>query len=396
MNTFIKIVATTCFFVSNPVISSAQQNESIAGSMEQERSSKFSFGGYGQLDYNQQISSEKSYAGKLDPHRIVFFMGYQFSPKIHFISELEVEHGNELYLEQAYVNFRINNKLQFRGGIMLIPMGLTNEYHEPITFNGVERPSIASVIIPTTWREMGAGIHGRFDNLSLAYQAYVFTGFNGYDTEARLNGKNGFRKGRQKALNSYVTAPNFSAKINYYGINNLNIGLSGYFGKSQSKMYHKLDKSSVEGQSAADSTVVNIAMIGLDAQYRLQGLELRGEYIHTFIGNTREYNAYKGAKNDLGSEMTGWYLEASYDLLHSKFKGKKRLVPFVRYENYDTHARVSGIERNPNYHFSELFAGVGFSPVKGVMIKADYQWKKNIHNADLNENWINGGIGLTF
>ena len=38
---------------------------------------------------------------------------------------------------------------------MLIPMGITNEYHEPTLFNGVERPSIASVIIPTTWREIG-------------------------------------------------------------------------------------------------------------------------------------------------------------------------------------------------------------------------------------------------
>ena len=93
--------------------------------------------------------------------------------------------------------------------------------------------------------------------------------------------------------------------------------------------------------------------------------------------------------------MQGWYLEASYDLFHSKYKGEKRLIPFVRYENYNTHQKVSGIEKNPNYHFTELFFGLGYAPANGVMLKADYQLKRNPHNSDLNENWINCGIAFT-
>lgn len=395
MNTLLKLIVAGNLLLTASLNVAAQQNESTVLKMEQERENKFSFGGYGQLDYNQRVSSSTSYAGKLDPHRFVLFMGYQFAPKIHLISELEVEHGDELYLEQAYLNVRLNKEIQFRGGVMLIPMGLTNEFHEPTTFNGVERPSIANILIPTTWREMGVGVHGRFDAMALSYQAYVFTGFNGYDTQARLTGKDAFRKGRQKALNSYITSPNFSTKVNYYGINNLNIGLAGYFGKSQSKMFDKLDKDSQVAQISADSSVIDIAMIGLDAQYKLQGFELRGEYIHTFIGNTEQYNSFKNQRNDLGSQMQGWYLEASYDLFHSKYKGEKRLIPFVRYENYNTHQKVSGIEKNPNYHFTELFFGLGYAPANGVMLKADYQLKRNPHNSDLNENWINCGIAFT-
>jgi hypothetical protein len=393
---FKTLILTLIFIAVGLMSATAQSTESYAQKLEQEREKRFSIGGYGQLDYNQQISSSKSYTGKLEPHRIVLFLGYQFSPKVHFVTELEVEHGNEIYVEQGYLNLRINNKLQFRGGVMLIPMGLTNEYHEPTTYNGVERPTIATIIVPTTWREMGAGIHGRFDEISLNYQAYLFTGFNGYDTQVRLSGKDGLRKGRQKAINSYASSPNVSAKLNYYGINNLSVGLAGYFGKSQSKLFDGLDKSSVNMTSKADSSVVDIAMVGLDAQYRIKGLDIRGEYIHTFVGNTNEYNLYNKKQNDLGSEMQGWYLEVSYDVLYPKLKGERKIVPFVRYESYDTHYKVLGITRNKSYNFNELFAGIGYSPIEGVMLKTDFQWRMNPHDNSLNSKWLNMGIGLTF
>jgi len=397
----IKIVsAAICTFLFSSV-SLAQQaenqyNANKAESMEQQREQRFQFGGYGQIDYNQQVSSDTKYAGKLDPHRVVLFMGYQFSKNIHFVSELEVEHGNEFYVEQAYVNYRLNNALQFRGGVMLIPMGIINEFHEPTLYNGVERPSLSNMLVPTTWREIGLGLHGRIDAASLRYQAYLFTGFDGYNNGQKLNGKNGFRSGRQKGLNSYITSPNLSLKLDYYGVRNLNIGLAGYFGKSQSMLMNKLDKSSEAAKQQADSSVVNIAMLGLDAKYKLQGLELRGEYIHSFISNTKEYNQVLGKKNDLGSQMNGFYLEAGYDLLHSKFNGSKRLVPFVRYENYDTHHRTEGITRNKSYHVQEWIAGIGFQPVNGVVFKVDYQYKKNRSESSKAENWINMGVGFNF
>lgn len=353
-------------------------------------------GGYGQLEYNQQFSSQTQYAGKLDPHRVVLFIGYQFSPTIHLVSEFEVEHGNEFYVEQTYLKYKVNKNFQLRGGVMLIPMGLINESHEPTRFNGVKRPSIDNLLIPTTWRELGIGLRGKDNESAIDYQVYIFNGFNGYDTQTRLTGKDGFRKGRQKALNSYITSPNLAAKINYGGINNLNVGIAGYFGKSQSKMFDKLDKSASEKRTKADSTTVNIAMIGIDAQYKVKGWEFRGEYIHTFIGNTEQYNSFNGKKNDLGSQMMGWYLEASYDLLSTHYLGKKKLVPFIRYESYDTHHKVSGITKNSAYQFDEICAGIGFYPTENVAFKMDYQRRHNAHDSVLNENWFNAGIGYVF
>ena len=57
---------------------------------------------------------------------------------------------------------------------MLVPMGIVNEYHEPTTFNGVERPSMDKSIVPTTWREIGAGVTGKFDEVSFTLPSLYF------------------------------------------------------------------------------------------------------------------------------------------------------------------------------------------------------------------------------
>ena len=84
---------------------------------------------------------------------------------------------------------------------MLVPMGIVNEYHEPTTFNGVERPSLDNKIVPTTWREMGIGVSGRINSASIRYQAYLMNGFLSYGESHKLRGSDGLRKGRQKGLN---------------------------------------------------------------------------------------------------------------------------------------------------------------------------------------------------
>ncbi|MEE9349734.1 MAG: porin, partial [Flavobacteriaceae bacterium] len=131
-------------------------------------------GGYGQIDYNQKESDN----GKLDVHRLVMLLGYKFSDKVQFVSEIEYEHVKEVYVEQAFLNYAVKDNFNLKAGLMLVPMGIVNEYHEPTTFNGVERPSMDKSIVPTTWREIGIGVSGRVDDANLKYQAYIFNGFS--------------------------------------------------------------------------------------------------------------------------------------------------------------------------------------------------------------------------
>ncbi|WP_291860440.1 hypothetical protein [Marinilabilia sp.] len=360
---------------------------------------KLMVGGYGEVHYNQPLDADVKNIGKMDVHRVVMLLGYNFSDKTQFITELEFEHVKEVYVEQAFLQHQLSRSVSLRGGLMLVPMGVINEYHEPTTFNGVERPLIDKYIAPTTWREIGFGVTGNFIPASLKYQVYIMNGFNGYDGAANLGGKNGLRKGRQKGAESFISSPNFTGKVEYYGIRGLNVGLSGYFGKTQSTLYDGTDKSDDTGLALADSSVVGVSMVGLDARYTWQGFQLRGQFYYSGLSNTEQYNEFTasedGVLNDLGSAMTGYYVEAAYDVLRSSNTGKQ-LMPFVRYSFLNTHSDVEdNISKNPTYEKNIITTGLSLKLAPGAVVKADMQFVKS-GNEDKFNKTFNAGIGVMF
>lgn len=354
--------------------------------------SKLSIGGYAQIDYNQPLSSDVHQNGKMDIHRLVMLFAYRFNDRTQFVTEVEYEHVKEVYVEQAFLNYRINPWLNFRGGLLLIPMGIINEYHEPATYNGVERPNLDSKIVPSTWREIGAGFTGNVQNLNLKYQLYVVNGFKSYDDGGILRGSDAFRKGRQKGAESILTHPNLSAKIDYYGVPGLKLGLSGYFGETQTSLYDGIAKDDSALEAKADSSVVGMNMVGLDGRYSIDGWVFRGQLNYASLSNTNQYNAFTG--KDVGSELFGYYLEAGYDLLNGQ-KTEQKLVPFVRYEKYNTHKAVDGIEKNLAYDRTDITAGIGWWLAQGAVLKADMQWFDNEATDDF-ETQLNLGIGIWF
>jgi hypothetical protein len=336
-------------------------------------------GGYGEILYNQPEGDN----GELDVQRLVLLFGYKFDDRTQFVTEIELEHVNEVFVEQAFLQYSLSDNVNLRAGLMLVPMGILNEYHEPTTFNGVERPSIDGSIVPTTWREIGFGVSGRLDNASLKYQAYIFNGFASVNGTKVLGGSNGLRNGRQKGIQSTINKPTFSAKLDHYGIQGLRLGLSGYFGRTQAED----DVDDIDGSD------VGIAMIGLDARYALRRFTARGQFINASIADTEAYNMLNNT--NLGSRLQGWYLEAAYNLLPQT--KKQQLFAFARYEDYDTHASVDGdLLRNLSYDRNEWTFGLSYKLAPGAVVKADYQVKDS---ADLNNNTrnqLNFGIGVWF
>jgi len=369
-----------------------------ANNIIQGNSSKnITVGTYAQIDYNQQVSSVARYNGKLDVHRLVMFLGYKFSDRTHFVTEIEYEHVTEVYVEQAFLNYRINTAFNLRAGLLLIPMGIINEYHEPTTFNGVERPNLDGQIVPSTWREMGIGFSGNFPNMSLKYQAYIVNGFDGYsEGVGTLRGQDALRKGRQKAAKSYMSSPNLSMKVDYYGLTGLKLGLAGYFGNSQSELFNGIRHDDDLALAQADSSVINISMLGFDARYQHNGFQARGQVIRANISNTSAYNEFTG--QDLGAGLFGYYVEAGYDVFRlMNFKTDKKLVAFARYEKYDTHDRVSSEQiKETAYDRTDITTGLGFWLSNGAVLKADYQMFKNEDEESNDKHQINLGVGIWF
>ncbi|MEC3907394.1 hypothetical protein VOI54_10220 [Tamlana sp. 2201CG12-4] len=342
-------------------------------------------GAYGELTYNQP----EGQSGELDVQRLVLLFGYKFNDKTQFVTEVEFEHVNEVFVEQAFINYNVASNTSLRGGLMLVPMGIVNEFHEPTTFNGVERPAMDNVIIPTTWREIGVGATGRFNEISLGYQAYVFNGFKSSEADGQggltglLKGSNGLRGGRQKGIKSTVSSPTLSAKLDYYGIPGLRLGLSGYFGDTQVE----------DDVKDIDGSVIGVSMIGLDARYAYQRFTARGQYINAQLSGTEAYNNATG--KDLGSALEGWYLEAAYNLLPQE--KSQRLFAFARYEQYDTHAKTAGdLERDDAYNRNDITTGLSYHIAPGVVLKGDYQFRDNAVSGGDVANRLNFGIGVWF
>mgnify|MGYP001825134365 CR=1 FL=1 len=380
LSCLISLVSYSQTVVQDTSATKNQQVNAVQNILNGSASKGIIVGGYAEIDYNQPEGEN----GELDVHRLVLLFGYKFSDRVQFVTEIEYEHVKELYVEQAFLNYSLSDMVNIRGGLMLVPMGIVNEYHEPTTFNGVERPSMDKSIIPTTWREIGAGLTGKFDGASIRYQAYVFNGFTSLNGEKTLGGSNGLRNGRQKGAQSMINTPNLSVKLDYYGISGLRVGLSGYFGRTQAE-------DDVQDLPGAD---VGISMIGLDARFIHKRWSARGQFVQAVISDADLYNERYEA--DLGSELKGWYLEVAYNLL--PLSKEQRLDAFVRYEQYDTHAgtKEANIMRNLEYNRQEWTTGLSYHIANGAVVKVDYQFLNNAEPVNKTSGQLNLGIGIWF
>src|SRR2546423_8857537 len=120
-------------------------------------------GGYGEVPYTNPTGPKTPPVVNLA--RFVVYLAHSFDDRLAFRSELEVEDakivggqaGGEVALEQAYLDYRLADWITLRTGLVLAPVGIINETHEPPTFNGVDRPRLDPHVLPTTWPQLGVG-----------------------------------------------------------------------------------------------------------------------------------------------------------------------------------------------------------------------------------------------
>ena len=378
MKSKISVLLLLAFAFTSVVAQNAEQLNSYQQQFQNlaNLESGLMIGGYGEVTYNDPDEG----ASELDVQRLVILLAYKFDDRVSFITEIEYEHVKEVYIEQAWLNYALNDNTNLRAGLLLVPMGIVNEYHEPTTYNGVERPTLDNKIVPTTWREIGIGVSGRLNNMNMRYQAYIMNGPKSYDGTYKLKGANGLRGGRQKGAESIGSNSNFASRLDFYGILGLRLGMSYYNGKTQT-----IDRGMI-------GTQVGVSMTGLDARYVKNNFSARYQYINANLTDTNQYNRVSG--KDLGSQMSGYYVEAAYNLL--PIDARQRFDVFVRYEDLDQHKSVTqSLRKNLSYHMQEWTVGVSYHLSKGSVFKMDYQSKGTAAN-DNTKGQINMGIGVFF
>ena len=358
-------------------------------------SAQLVLGGYGEVVYNQPLvdKGQKTKPGTFDARRFVMLGTFDFNDKTRFVTEVEFEHANEIFVEQLYLQHDIKPWLRLKAGMLLTPIGLINEYHEPTTFNGVERPGVDA----KTLREIGIGFSGNIPQASLKYQAYLMNGqksakYVDGQYVALLSGPEGMFNARQKGIKAQFSAPNLASKVEFYGVKGLKIGASFYHGKTESELQHH---KSTFSDSQVDSSRVNQTIAGLYTVYNIKALTLKGQYIQGFTSDTEAFNTFarnRAVYADQAEAWGGFYLEASYNVL-KHFSTSHQLIPFFRLEYSNMHMKVDqSVTSIDAYENTSYVMGLGWKPSKGSILKFDYS---SSHSVGIeHQNAINVGVGF--
>ena len=337
-----------------------------------------SIAGYGEMLYENYASDKTS---QFDFLRAILYAGYRFNDRFLFNSEIEVEHAKEIFIEFAYVDYLATESVGLRAGMVLIPMGLVNEFHEPTVFIGAERPVTEKSIIPSTWRENGGGVYGAFGNV--AFRAYVVNGLNGSAFSA-----SGVRGGRQKGGRAKANDMAFTGRLDVTPTAGVFFGASFYTGGSG------------QGDIVVDDRNygVRTSIFDLHAQGQVRGFDLRGLFAQASLDDTAMLNRVLGleGRSGVAEKMRGGYVQVGYDLLSQMpGAGGVGLTPYLRYERVDTHtALAAGFTRDPGRNNTYTTVGIELKPIPNIVLKVDHMWVNNAVDSGVNQ--YNFHVGYAF
>lgn len=325
-----------------------------------------SIGGYGEGHFSNLVSDKGTGNDSADMVRAILYVGYKFSDRIVLNTEIEIEHAKEIYAEMVSLDFLLHEKISLRTGLLLTPVGITNELHEPTLYHGNDRPYVESEVIPSTWREMGAGAFGKVTK-NLDYKLYVMNGLQGSDFTSK-----GLRGGRQKGSKARAEDWALVGSLAYEPILGLNLGGSFYLGDSGQK--EVLDANG----KAAD---VFTQIYEIHGQYKVAGLELKS------LGTIVRIDDNELIAADVPEEITAWYGELAYDVMPLFARGTTQyLAPFYRYEKVDYKGNDGDLDL--------YTAGLSYKPIPNVVLKADYRNFDKAVGTKADE--VNLGFGYIF
>jgi hypothetical protein len=317
-----------------------------------------SIGGYGEYLYNLPAGANNTF----DALRGVLYVGHRFDEHWLVNTEIEIEHGStsesgSASLEFGYVEYLPNDAFAVRGGLLLVPMGLVNENHEPTAYLPVSRPKVEQVIMPSTWREMGLGAWGRTG--SLEWHTYVVNGLAGENFD-----ESGLRGGRQKGSKADAEDLAFVQRLDWSLSPGLVLGTSFYVGNSAG--------SNEDLGGSLGTQIFEVHGTWEEGPWSLQALATQAE-----VDGAQEFN--QGFLDDLNptnpslaNTLHGAYLQVGYNLL-ANTSSSMALSPYVRYETLDTQADLpSNAVANPKSDEEILTFGIALKPTDGVVIKLDY------------------------
>src|SRR5262249_29872703 len=127
-------------------------------------------------------------------------------------------------IDLGYVDYIMSPALTFRAGVVLVPIGIFNEFHRPDEVIGTRAALGNFYTIPANWHALGFGIAGLSHGFD--YRAYIVSGLNAAGfTEF------GWRGGREISWGT-ISHPALVFRLDYNPFPGGLIGVTYYVGNS--------------------------------------------------------------------------------------------------------------------------------------------------------------------
>lgn len=327
-------------------------------------------GGYGEVEYHNAAGQDSEFVA----HRYVLFVYSQLSERISTSTEIEfefagsplkkdgVQSAGEVLLEFSVVDFKIDDWMILRGGIILVPFGAYNLRHDSPTQDLTERPKPLTTITPTTWFEAGFGLLGDIDlgaDVVLDYEIYVINGL-----DAKIDRQHGMKGAVGSKLEDNNDDKAVVGRIGFSPLLGIDMGVSGYTG-----VYDDADN--------------RVNMVGADLTLRFAWFELQAEFVRAFIDEGFVEGFSPGSPTNtreaIPRGMQGFYVQAN---MHFPIPGLFDLFPpdmadatmtgIIRYEDTDL-----DLDRTDENDVQKLTFGLNFRPIEAYVIKTEVQLVSN-------------------
>jgi len=331
-------------------------------------------GGYIEANYQYLSEDGISEGHQFQMRRLTLFVSSSISKRIKFLTEIEFEDGTkEINIEFASVDFEFAPLLNFRGGIVMNPIGAFNQNHDGPKWEFVDRPISATQMLPATWSNVGFGVYGKkfSKNWVYAYEAYLT---NGFDEQIIENTENktflpATKTNKERFEESFNGSMLFTGKVALRNSKVGELGLS-YMGGA----YNKFEE---DGLVFDKKRNVNVYAVDFNTKLSRINTVINAEWAWVNVDIPSIYT------EQFGSKQQGGFLDIVQPLIMKPWFGfeNSTLNAAVRLEYVDWNkGNFKSTGGNISDHIYAVIPAISWRPTPQTVLRLNYRynWQKDL------------------
>jgi hypothetical protein len=331
-------------------------------------------GGYAEANYQYLQQDGVTEGHQFQMRRVSIFISSSIANRIKFLSEIEFEDGaKEISLEFASLDIEFNPLLNFRGGIVLNPIGAFNQNHDGPKWEFIDRPIPATQMLPATFSNAGFGFYGKKYSKDWVYGYEVYF-TNGFDDKIISNLQNktflpATKENHDRFEESFNGSPLLTGKM---AIRNNKLGELGL--SYMSGVYNKYKDDGLILDKKRRTTVL---AIDFNTTVAATKTTINGEWAWIKVDVPDSYT------EQFGEKQQGGFIDFVQPVFKKSVFGFEQSVikASIRLEYVDWNKGIFRLTGgNISDHLFSIVSAISWRPTAQTVLRFNYRynWQKDI------------------